>query len=99
MVLLYFFCVYSINRGEFMNSLVYAVRSTDEVLSEFNSSLDGLSAQKAYELQKKFGANVLSGRKTHWYDILIRQFKSPFLYLLIGAPVISFVLGEMLDGL
>ncbi len=36
--------------------------------------------------------------ENHWTTILVRQLKSPFVYLLFGAAALSFVLGQILDG-
>jgi len=82
-----------------MSTLGYTIKSIGQVINEFNTSFTGLKSKDIEKLQKRFGQNELSGQQTYWYDILFRQFKSPFLYLLIGASVVSFLLGETLDTL
>ncbi|MBI4008973.1 cation-translocating P-type ATPase [Candidatus Roizmanbacteria bacterium] len=58
----------------------------------------GLSENEVLERQKKYGKNEIKGRETTWYDVLFRQFTSPFVYLLIFASILAIYLGELLDG-
>lgn len=77
----------------------YTTKNTEDILAEFRVTKSGLTSHEAEKRLALFGLNELSGKQTHWYDILLRQFRSPFLYLLIGASLLSFFLGEMIDGL
>ena len=63
------------------------------------STKTGLSAKDAEELLNLNGYNELTGEKQNWLRILARQFNSPFIYLLLVATIISFLLGESIDGL
>lgn len=83
----------------FMNFSVFTTKSTDEVLKEIHTTSTGLTSSQVVQNEKQFGSNELSGKESHWYGVLIRQFKSPFLYLLIAAALLSLLLRETLDGL
>lgn len=76
----------------------FTTKSSDKILQELNSSEGGLSTAEVTKRQQTSGSNELVGHSTHWYDVLLRQFTSPFLYLLIGASLTSFLLGQLLDG-
>ncbi len=59
----------------------------------------GLSQVEAARRLKEQGENQLTRHATPWYRILLRQFLSPFLWLLIVAAALSFLLGEAIDAL
>ncbi|HRN71189.1 MAG TPA: HAD-IC family P-type ATPase, partial [Candidatus Woesebacteria bacterium] len=76
----------------------YTIKTAEEALADFNVTKAGLSIHEAAKRINLFGQNELSAKQLHWYNILLRQFQSPFLYLLIGAALLSFILGEKIDG-
>lgn len=80
------------------------LESAQYTISELTDHLgvnlkDGLSTAEAKERLEDYGPNSISSRETHWWNILGRQFKSPFVYLLIGALVLSAIFGEFIDAL
>ena len=78
----------------------YTNKDPKDILKEFSVSLEsGLSEESAGQLLKKYGANEIKAREVTWATILVRQFKSPFLYLLLGAAIISLILKGVADGL
>lgn len=82
-----------------MEDLVfYTAKSVDETLKSLQSAKNGLSEKEAQLRQLKFGKNEIKGKELHWYDIFLRQFSSPFIYLLIFASLLAIYLGELLDG-
>jgi len=83
-----------------MNIFVYSSKDISEILHEFGSSLDmGLNHTAIVKLQEKFGLNKIQIKEsTGWY-IFFRQFKSAFVYLLLGAMVITVALGELVDAI
>lgn len=82
-----------------MDLSFYATHTKQEVLSSLNVSPDlGLSDQQVDQLQKQYGRNVLTHQNVVWLQIFVRQLKSPFVYLLSVAMVLSFALGELLSG-
>ena len=82
-----------------MSFLAYTTTDTKDILKKFSSTRNGLSDQEVQKRQKSYGLNTIVDKETRWYHILLRQFQSPFLYLLIGASLLSFFLKQMLDGI
>lgn len=77
----------------------FSILSADNLASQFTTSLEkGLSKEAAAANLKKNGYNIISSKTVSWVDILLRQFKSAFVYLLIAASLLSFVLGERIDA-
>jgi len=77
----------------------YTALTANEVLGEFNTFLDsGLKTSDIKVLSIKYGKNVLKFDEVRWWNILFRQFKSAFVYLLVIAAIIALVLGERLDA-
>lgn len=58
----------------------------------------GLTTDEVKKLQEEYGKNLLPEQKFNFLRLLLRQFKSAFIILLIFAAVITFVLGEPLDA-
>lgn len=58
----------------------------------------GLSPLQVDQNRKKYGSNEIVTKSATWYGILIRQFQSSFIYLLIVASIVSFLLGEKTDS-
>ena len=64
-----------------------------------NTVKKGLTSEEA-ALRQKEGRNVLSqGSKKSVISIIAKQFASPLILLLIVAAVISFITGELADGI
>ncbi|PJE50452.1 cation-transporting ATPase [candidate division WWE3 bacterium CG10_big_fil_rev_8_21_14_0_10_39_14] len=59
----------------------------------------GLSSKEVLSLQNFYGQNKIEDAQSFWWHILLRQFKSPFIYLLIAASLISFGLKDAINGL
>lgn len=78
----------------------YTLVQSEQILSELGSSLEsGLSEEEAKKRLNQYGSNELRIEKLHWWQIALRQYKSPFIYLLLGACVISLFLRKYLDSL
>lgn len=75
----------------------YTDKTVEQILNELHVTKQGLSEQEAKNIKQKVGLNVLSAHETHWWNILLNQFKSPFLYLLIAAALLAYFLGEKID--
>ncbi|TSC88114.1 MAG: P-type ATPase, translocating [Microgenomates group bacterium Gr01-1014_16] len=58
----------------------------------------GLSWQKAEEGLNQFGANEIRASQVGWWELLARQFKSPLVYLLVGAAAVDAILGELIES-
>ena len=72
-------------------------------LPSLEQSLDatsrGLSGSEAAERLEKFGPNVLPhAPPPAWWQIILRQFRSPLIYILGVAAVVSVAIGEPIDA-
>ncbi|MBT60362.1 MAG: ATPase [Euryarchaeota archaeon] len=67
--------------------------STDEVLQNFDTDVDGLNKQEVVRRRELHGSNKLhEPEKTHPFFRFLDQFNDPLNYLLIGAAIISTLL-------
>ena len=61
---------------------------------------EGLNKVQVLDLRNKFGKNVLPKKERYtWLNILLEQFKSPLIYVLIFAAAISLYFKENTDFL
>lgn len=77
----------------------YTIVDSKNVLQEFGSSMGGLNVTESIARLNKVGLNVVDGRELKWWQIFLRQFKSPFIYILFFAVVLAFCLGEKIDAI
>jgi len=78
----------------------FCLLSEHEVLEKLSSNLErGLSQQQALKLLAENGPNDLKKNEVKWWQILLRQFKSSFVYLLIFAAILALILGEKVDAI
>ncbi|MDD3191113.1 MAG: HAD-IC family P-type ATPase, partial [Candidatus Pacebacteria bacterium] len=83
-----------------MEAFSYASKTETDILRELKTDESkGLSVAEAEERLRKSGGNILDHRELKWEKVMLRQFHSAFIYLLIGAAVIALLLGEKIDGL
>ncbi len=83
-----------------MRSFPFSTQSVVEVCSHFKTSVEkGLSEAEVLARLHVHGKNSIEISSVTWQHILIRQFASPFIYLLLGAGVLALTLGEFVDGL
>ena len=75
--------------------------STEEVLEQWGVKFnDGLSKEEALQRLAKYGRNRIEESKAEpWWKLVIEQFKSPLVYLLLVATGLSFFFNEWLDGI
>jgi P-type Mg2+ transporter len=75
-------------------------RSGDQMLQEMQSITTGLSRQEAQQRLSQYGANSLSKtRQSSSFALLLNQFKSPIILILIFAAVLSIFLQDALDAI
>jgi Mg2+-importing ATPase len=77
----------------------YTTLSVDQVLKQLESDGKiGLGDHQVQERQKRYGANSIDAHTPSWLAIVWRQMHSSFIYLLIGAAIISFFLKNTTEG-
>ena len=64
----------------------------------FRSSESGLSEKEAEERLKIYGDNEIKEKEAGIIDIILRQLKSPFFYLLFAAVIITLLIGQRIEG-
>jgi Ca2+-transporting ATPase len=75
-------------------------QSAEEVLAQLGSAATGLSAQEAARRLATDGPNELKeGKRISPLKILLGQFKSLLIWILIVAGIISGLLGEVVDAI
>jgi Mg2+-importing ATPase len=76
-----------------------ATEAPEDALRLLSSSTrDGLAPDQAAARLAEYGVNELSGSQTTPLAILLRQFRSSFIYLLFAASAIAIYLAEYLDA-
>ncbi len=74
--------------------------SVDDVIKALKSDVKGLSDAEAKARLSKFGPNELVAvRKFSPLKIFFGQFKSILIWILIGATIISLIMGEEIDAI
>jgi Ca2+-transporting ATPase len=72
----------------------------DDVLSRVGSRVTGLLAHEAQARLRDHGPNILRPVKPVGVGtLLVRQIRSPIVYLLFGAAAVAMALGKIIDGL
>ncbi|MBW2965440.1 calcium-translocating P-type ATPase, SERCA-type, partial [Candidatus Woesearchaeota archaeon] len=71
-----------------------------ELFVQFSSSENGLSSAEAKRRLDKYGPNELKKAEgTPWWKMLLGQFNSPLIWILLAAVVVSIAIGEVIDAL
>ncbi|MFH1388327.1 MAG: HAD-IC family P-type ATPase [Patescibacteria group bacterium] len=74
--------------------------SIEKVFKELNSGIRGLSEQEAEKRLKKYGYNKIPEKKSFSkIKIFIEQLKSPLVYILLIAGIVTFFLEEYSDSI
>ncbi len=69
-----------------------------EVEARLESSRAGLPSDRVTDLRGEFGRNEIEQEPpTGALTLLLRQFKSPLIYILLIAAVVTLALGEFVD--
>jgi magnesium-transporting ATPase (P-type) len=72
----------------------------EEVLVKLQTDLRGLSPAQVKERQCEFGRNTLPERKPPTlFEIILHQFKSPLIYVLLIAGALALVTGDVKDAI
>ncbi|PIS39297.1 MAG: cation-transporting ATPase [Candidatus Nealsonbacteria bacterium CG08_land_8_20_14_0_20_38_20] len=76
----------------------YTTKNIEEVFNDLKSREDGLSENEAASRLKTYGLNEARTEGLKPINIILRQFKTSFVYLLFIAALIAFLIGEKIDG-
>jgi len=76
---------------------LFFATSKEFALTKLESSIDGLSKNEAANRLLKYGKNILEEEKINHFEIFLRQFKNPIIYILITAALISIFIGDVKD--
>ena len=75
-------------------------RSTEEILAGLHSSIHGLDQAEASKRQVQFGLNTLPrAKEPSVFQIFLRQFVSPLIYILVAAAIFSIFIREWSDAI
>ena len=78
---------------------LYWSQPLDNLLATLHSASDGLSMADARQRLAQFGPNLLRAReKATALGLLLNQFKSPIILILLFATAVSAVLGDWVDA-
>ena len=70
-----------------------------QAMDRIGSSREGISEQSADERRERYGRNVLEEQKgVSPFTLILKQLKSPLIYLLVGAAVVSVIPGHYADA-
>ncbi len=79
--------------------LAWHALTVDEVAQLLETNLQGLSREEVARRQKQFGPNRIEEAKpVNPFEILLHQFKSPLIYILMFAAGITLLLGDTIDS-
>jgi len=74
-------------------------QSCEQLLETVKSSVNGLATPHAEERLKQQGANVIPhGKPVTFIAVVLHQFSSPLIYVLIAAGVVSLIIKEYEDA-
>ncbi len=90
----------TVKNGNKNNEITWDRYSINDTLKELRSDRElGLTSQDAQIRKQQYGPNQLPEAKPDSTGkIFIRQFKSPLIYLLLGAALVVLALGDWVDG-
>ena len=78
---------------------IWHTQTETALFSKLKTSTKGLSKQEIQSRRKIYGANKLpQAEPPSWWEIAIRQFQSPFVYILAVAGIVSLAVGEFIDA-
>ncbi len=77
----------------------YSLMAEKEVLAQLKTTAKGLTQAEAAERLQVYGLNKINEKKeVSPIYLLLSQFKSPIVWVLLAAMVISFALGDLIEG-
>ncbi len=81
------------------HSIPWHALPEEQVQVKLQAGLNGLSSEQVAERLREFGRNTLPERKPlGLFDIVLHQFKSPLIYVLLVACAIALLTGDFKDA-
>jgi len=78
-----------------MRVMEEAGNNVNQVLRSLDSSKKGLTENDALARLKKYGKNEVSHEKPpKWYLQLLKSYNNPFVYILVGLAIVSYLTGD-----
>ncbi|QFR49642.1 HAD-IC family P-type ATPase [Sulfurimonas lithotrophica] len=78
---------------------MFYTKSVEDTLLSLECTKEGLSSKEAKERIIHYGENSIpEGKKSSLFGIFLEQFKSPIIYVLLFAAIISFIIKEFGDA-
>ena len=75
-------------------------KSSDDVVRELNSNIEGLNEEKASIRLEKNGLNEIESKKQKSIlEMIVEQLKDRMILILLLASILSFILGEYAEGI
>ncbi len=75
------------------------IKTTDEVIKKLNSNIKGLKEAEVQKRLEKYGFNVLETKKKKTIlEMIVDQLKDKMILILLLASILSFILGEVAEG-
>lgn len=82
-----------------MRTYQFAEKTIKECFEILKSTPKGISSKEASLRLKENGLNEIKSKRITNLNILIRQLKSPFIYLLVIGGITTLAIGENMDGI
>jgi len=83
-----------------MDKIDFSVLSYTESIKKLNSSINGLTEEEAGKRIKKFGQNIFESEKNKSsFSLFFKQFNNYFVFILLIAVAISFLVQKHLDAI
>ena len=75
-------------------------RDVEQIMSDLASTATGLAKAEVSRRLKQFGANALPRKPPPGlFEVFVNQFKSPLIYVLVAAALVSLLIGEYSDAI
>lgn len=80
--------------------IAWHATADERVYRKLQTNLSGIQQSEVQERQREFGRNTLPERKPPTLlDIILHQFKSPLIYILLAAGLIALLTGDYKDAI
>jgi len=84
---------------ELLDDVRWHALTGEDVLERLDTTVDGLASDEVRKRQDRFGRNLLPAPEPPGVlEILLHQFKSPLIYILLVAGAVALLVGEGVDA-